>query len=173
MNDAAQGRVPIRRALVSVYDKSGLDALVRGLHEAGVALVSTGGSAALIEGLGLPVTRVEELTGFPECLDEYRLIARVRYLGQAAVPPWVSVRFYAGDSDMGGQLLGMMATQKALYPAEGEDVVLPLPDVPPAVKVGNTPVFVVVGDTKEDPSYKECRLDNNKASGSGKCNVAG
>ena len=35
----------------------------------GVELVSTGGSAALIEGLGLPVTRVEELTGFPECLD--------------------------------------------------------------------------------------------------------
>ena len=66
MSDA---RVPIRRALVSVYDKSGLEDLVRGLHDAGVALVSTGGSAALIEGLGLPVTRVEELTGFPECLD--------------------------------------------------------------------------------------------------------
>ena len=62
-------RIPIRRALVSVYDKAGLDDLVRGLHDAGVALVSTGGSAALIEGLGLPVTRVEELTGFPECLD--------------------------------------------------------------------------------------------------------
>src|ERR1044072_4807493 len=62
-------RVPIKRALVSVYDKSGLEDLVRGLHEAGVALVSTGGSAALIEGLGLPVTKVEERTGFPECLD--------------------------------------------------------------------------------------------------------
>lgn len=62
-------RVPIQRALVSVYDKTGLEDLVRGLHEAGVALVSTGGSAALIEGLGLPVTRVEDLTGFPECLD--------------------------------------------------------------------------------------------------------
>jgi phosphoribosylaminoimidazolecarboxamide formyltransferase/IMP cyclohydrolase len=62
-------RVEIRRALVSVYDKTGLEGLVRGLHEAGVALVSTGGSAALIESLGLPVTRVEELTGFPECLD--------------------------------------------------------------------------------------------------------
>jgi phosphoribosylaminoimidazolecarboxamide formyltransferase/IMP cyclohydrolase len=59
----------IRRALVSVYDKSGLEDLVRGLHEAGVALVSTGGSAALVEGLGVPVTRVEDLTGFPECLD--------------------------------------------------------------------------------------------------------
>lgn len=62
-------RIPIRRALVSVYDKSGLEELVRGLHDAGVALVSTGGSAALIERLGLPVTKVEDLTGFPECLD--------------------------------------------------------------------------------------------------------
>ncbi|WP_340537385.1 bifunctional phosphoribosylaminoimidazolecarboxamide formyltransferase/IMP cyclohydrolase [Nocardioides sp. GXZ039] len=62
-------QIPIRRALVSVYDKTGLDDLVRGLHDAGVELVSTGGSAARIESLGLPVTRVEELTGFPECLD--------------------------------------------------------------------------------------------------------
>jgi len=62
-------RRPVRRALVSVYDKAGLDELVTGLHDHGVALVSTGGSAARIEGLGLPVTRVEELTGFPECLD--------------------------------------------------------------------------------------------------------
>ena len=60
---------PVRRALVSVYDKTGLEDLVRGLREAGVALVSTGGSAALIESLGLPVTKVEDLTGFPECLE--------------------------------------------------------------------------------------------------------
>ncbi|MCY7395172.1 MAG: bifunctional phosphoribosylaminoimidazolecarboxamide formyltransferase/IMP cyclohydrolase [Nocardioides sp.] len=62
-------QVPVKRALVSVYDKTGLEDLARGLHDAGVALVSTGGSAALIEQLGLPVTRVEDLTGFPECLD--------------------------------------------------------------------------------------------------------
>ncbi len=62
-------RVPLQRALVSVYDKSGLEDLVTGLHEAGVTLVSTGGSAALIEGLGIPVTQVGDLTGFPECLD--------------------------------------------------------------------------------------------------------
>ncbi|MFJ9314777.1 bifunctional phosphoribosylaminoimidazolecarboxamide formyltransferase/IMP cyclohydrolase [Pimelobacter simplex] len=62
-------RIQIKRALVSVFDKTGLDDLVRGLHDAGVELVSTGGSAALIESLGLPVTKVEELTGFPECLD--------------------------------------------------------------------------------------------------------
>ncbi|QZY29890.1 bifunctional phosphoribosylaminoimidazolecarboxamide formyltransferase/IMP cyclohydrolase [Nocardioides coralli] len=66
-DDAA--RIEIRRALVSVYDKTGLEDLARGLHEAGVEIVSTGGSAALIEGLGIPVTKVEDLTGFPECLD--------------------------------------------------------------------------------------------------------
>jgi phosphoribosylaminoimidazolecarboxamide formyltransferase/IMP cyclohydrolase len=65
----SENRIPIRRALVSVYDKTGLEELVRGLHDAGVTLVSTGGSARLIEGLGLPVTKVEDLTGFPECLD--------------------------------------------------------------------------------------------------------
>ena len=60
---------PIKRALVSVYDKTGLEDLARGLHSAGVALVSTGGSAALIRSLDIPVTEVAELTGFPECLD--------------------------------------------------------------------------------------------------------
>jgi len=64
-----QDKIAIKRALVSVFDKTGLDELVKGLHEAGVELVSTGGSAALIESLGLPVTKVEDLTGFPECLD--------------------------------------------------------------------------------------------------------
>ncbi|WP_030485068.1 bifunctional phosphoribosylaminoimidazolecarboxamide formyltransferase/IMP cyclohydrolase [Nocardioides aequoreus] len=69
MTEVSQDQIAIRRALVSVYDKSGLEELVRGLHDAGVELVSTGGSARLIDGLGLPVTKVEDLTGFPECLD--------------------------------------------------------------------------------------------------------
>ncbi|CAL9508738.1 bifunctional phosphoribosylaminoimidazolecarboxamide formyltransferase/IMP cyclohydrolase [Streptomyces sp. enrichment culture] len=60
---------PIRRALISVYDKTGLEDLARGLHEAGVELVSTGSTAARIAAAGVPVTKVEELTGFPECLD--------------------------------------------------------------------------------------------------------
>ncbi|HET9380578.1 MAG TPA: bifunctional phosphoribosylaminoimidazolecarboxamide formyltransferase/IMP cyclohydrolase [Streptomyces sp.] len=60
---------PIRRALVSVYDKTGLEDLARGLHEAGVELVSTGSTASRIAAAGVPVTKVEELTGFPECLD--------------------------------------------------------------------------------------------------------
>ena len=61
-------RRPIRRALISVHDKSGLQDLARGLHEAGVAIVSTGSTAAVIASAGVPVTAVEELTGFPECL---------------------------------------------------------------------------------------------------------
>ncbi|MEU8681544.1 bifunctional phosphoribosylaminoimidazolecarboxamide formyltransferase/IMP cyclohydrolase [Streptomyces sp. NPDC048611] len=60
---------PIRRALVSVYDKSGLEELAQGLHAAGVQLVSTGSTASKIAAAGVPVTKVEELTGFPECLD--------------------------------------------------------------------------------------------------------
>jgi phosphoribosylaminoimidazolecarboxamide formyltransferase / IMP cyclohydrolase len=63
------GRRQIRRALVSVYDKSGLEELVTGLHAAGVAIVSTGSTAGRIADAGVPVTKVEELTGFPECLD--------------------------------------------------------------------------------------------------------
>jgi phosphoribosylaminoimidazolecarboxamide formyltransferase/IMP cyclohydrolase len=54
---------------VSVHDKTGLDDLARGLHEAGVALVSTGSTAAHIAEAGIPVTTVEDVTGFPECLD--------------------------------------------------------------------------------------------------------
>ena len=67
---------PVRRALVSVYDKTGLDELVRGLHEAGVELVSTGGSAARIDSLGIPVTRVEELT---EELEAHRAASGNRF----------------------------------------------------------------------------------------------
>ncbi|MFI6445473.1 bifunctional phosphoribosylaminoimidazolecarboxamide formyltransferase/IMP cyclohydrolase [Kitasatospora sp. NPDC050543] len=60
---------PIRRALVSVYDKTGLEELAKGLHAAGVELVSTGSTAGRIAAAGVPVTEVSELTGFPECLD--------------------------------------------------------------------------------------------------------
>jgi phosphoribosylaminoimidazolecarboxamide formyltransferase/IMP cyclohydrolase len=62
-------RKPIRRALISVYDKSGLVDLARGLHEAGVDIVSTGSTAKTIAASGVPVTPVEDVTGFPEVLD--------------------------------------------------------------------------------------------------------
>ena len=65
----SDGRRPIKRALVSVYDKTGLDDLARILGAAGVTIVSTGSTARTIAATGVPVTQVEELTGFPECLD--------------------------------------------------------------------------------------------------------
>ena len=63
------GKRPIRRALISVYDKSGLIPLAQGLHEAGVDIVSTGSTAKAIASHGIPVTPVEFVTGFPEVLD--------------------------------------------------------------------------------------------------------
>ncbi|MDQ1697895.1 MAG: phosphoribosylaminoimidazolecarboxamide formyltransferase / cyclohydrolase [Frankiaceae bacterium] len=60
---------PIRRALVSVYDKTGLTELGAALAAAGVEVVSTGSTAARLRDAGVAVTPVEELTGFPECLD--------------------------------------------------------------------------------------------------------
>ena len=69
MSGTTENRRPIRRALISVYDKTGLEDLARGLHAAGVELVSTGSTAGRIADAGVPVTKVEELTGFPECLD--------------------------------------------------------------------------------------------------------
>ncbi|MGW0328870.1 bifunctional phosphoribosylaminoimidazolecarboxamide formyltransferase/IMP cyclohydrolase [Nocardia sp. NPDC003183] len=62
-------RKAIQRALVSVYDKTGLVELATGLHAAGVELVSTGSTAGKIAEAGIPVTKVEDLTGFPETLD--------------------------------------------------------------------------------------------------------
>lgn len=66
---AESTRRPVRRALLSVYDKSGLVELATALHAAGVELVSTGSTAGTVAAAGIPVTRVEDLTGFPECLD--------------------------------------------------------------------------------------------------------
>jgi phosphoribosylaminoimidazolecarboxamide formyltransferase / IMP cyclohydrolase len=58
----------IERALISVYDKTGLDVLARGLAELGAELVASGGTAAYLEELGLEVSRVEALTEVPEML---------------------------------------------------------------------------------------------------------
>jgi phosphoribosylaminoimidazolecarboxamide formyltransferase / IMP cyclohydrolase len=60
---------PIRRALISVYDKTGLEELVPALVAAGVEIVSTGSTAERVAALGAEVTPVEQVTGFPECLD--------------------------------------------------------------------------------------------------------
>ncbi len=65
----SEDRKAIKRALISVYDKTGLEHLARALNDAGVEIVSTGSTAAKIADLGIAVTPVEELTGFPECLE--------------------------------------------------------------------------------------------------------
>ncbi|HEY8295003.1 MAG TPA: bifunctional phosphoribosylaminoimidazolecarboxamide formyltransferase/IMP cyclohydrolase [Micrococcaceae bacterium] len=69
MSSTPLDRVPIRRALISVYDKTGLEELAAGLHAAGVTIVSTGSTAARIAAANIPVTGVEEVTGSPEMLD--------------------------------------------------------------------------------------------------------
>lgn len=69
MSDDERDRVPVRRALLSVSDKTGLIELGTALTAAGIELVSTGSTAAALRDAGLPVTEVAEVTGFPESLD--------------------------------------------------------------------------------------------------------
>ena len=59
----------IQRALISVSDKSGIADFARGLHALGVELLSTGGTAKLLEDAGIPVIEVSDFTGFPEMMD--------------------------------------------------------------------------------------------------------
>lgn len=65
----SEDRKAIKRALISVYDKTGLEELAQALDAAGVEIVSTGSTAAKIAALGINVTPVDQLTGFPECLE--------------------------------------------------------------------------------------------------------
>jgi phosphoribosylaminoimidazolecarboxamide formyltransferase/IMP cyclohydrolase len=61
--------LPARRALVSVFDKTGLDELARGLTRLGIEIVSTGGTLKSLQEKGIPVVAVADVTGFPEILD--------------------------------------------------------------------------------------------------------
>ncbi|MHC4469927.1 MAG: bifunctional phosphoribosylaminoimidazolecarboxamide formyltransferase/IMP cyclohydrolase, partial [Planctomycetota bacterium] len=58
-----------RRALLSVWDKTGIEEFAKGLESLGMTIVSTGGTAAALVGAGVGVMPVEEITGFPEMLD--------------------------------------------------------------------------------------------------------
>jgi phosphoribosylaminoimidazolecarboxamide formyltransferase/IMP cyclohydrolase len=66
---AAPAEVRVRRALLSVSDKTGIADFARGLAELGVELISTGGTLRELAGAGLAVRSVEEFTGFPEIMD--------------------------------------------------------------------------------------------------------
>ena len=59
----------VKRALISVFNKSGVESFAKGLTDMGVTVISTGGTAKLLNDSGIPVTQVEEVTGFPEMLD--------------------------------------------------------------------------------------------------------
>ena len=59
----------IKRALLSVSDKTDILPLAKSLHAANVTLLSTGGTYKTLQNAGIPVTEVASLTGFPECLD--------------------------------------------------------------------------------------------------------
>src|SRR6201996_3425942 len=62
--------VPVKRALISVFDKTGLKEFATALHrEFGVELISTGGTAKFLREAGLPVKDVSDVTGFPEMMD--------------------------------------------------------------------------------------------------------
>jgi phosphoribosylaminoimidazolecarboxamide formyltransferase/IMP cyclohydrolase len=65
----APGEVQVRRALLSVSDKTGIVDFARGLTELGVEIVSTGGTARELAGAGVPVRAIEDFTGFPEMMD--------------------------------------------------------------------------------------------------------
>lgn len=69
LSSLPQTPLQIKRALLSVSDKTGIAELAKTLHEAGVEIVSTGGTAKAIRENDIPVTDVSEITGFPECLD--------------------------------------------------------------------------------------------------------
>lgn len=89
----------------------------------------------------------------PQCGGAYGLVARVQNLGSASLPAGVVVGFYAGAAP--GTKLGEGVTQKTLYPAEAENVVLPLATAPVEK------VFAVVDDGMPAHAWHECRVDNN------------
>jgi phosphoribosylaminoimidazolecarboxamide formyltransferase/IMP cyclohydrolase len=60
---------PVRRALLSVSDKTGLSEFAQSLHALGVTLIGTGGTASTLEAMGIPVTEISRITGAPEILD--------------------------------------------------------------------------------------------------------
>ena len=78
----------MKRALVSVFHKDGLDEILKKLHSEGVSFVSTGGTQSFIESLGLPCDAVEDLTSYPSILG-----GRVRrFIRRCSVVSWLAAR---------------------------------------------------------------------------------
>jgi len=94
---------------------------------------------------------------FPVCTDGYAIVARVRNLGEAAVPPGVVVGFYDGDPSGAGTKLGEEVTTQTLYALGSEDLRLTLAAPP------TNQIYVIVDDDPSPKSWVECRPDNNIA----------
>ncbi len=90
----APDSAPVRRALISVFDKTGLIETARALIGLGVEIISTGGTRGAIAAAGLPVRDVAELTGFPEMMD-----GRVKTLHPAVHGGLLGVRGAPGHAD--------------------------------------------------------------------------
>jgi hypothetical protein len=91
----------------------------------------------------------------PRCVGPYALVATVRNLGTALLPAGVVVGFYQGAPGS-GTLLGTLTTQSVLFPAESEQLVMPMN------ALGDVTVYAVVDDTDvPHPEWAECRIDNN------------
>ena len=121
-----EGIALVRRALLSVWDKTGLADLARGLHAAGVELISTGSTARAIREAGVPVTEVSEVTGFPEIMD-----GRVKTLHPAIHAGLLADRSKAAHRDALAEhgIAGIDLLVSNLYPFRDTVAV---PDVDPA-----------------------------------------
>ena len=64
-----QGPTKVKRALISVFDKTGVVSLAQSLNSLGVEILSTGGTAATLKDASIPVTDVSDYTDFPEIMD--------------------------------------------------------------------------------------------------------
>ncbi len=106
---------PVRRALLSVSDKTGLVGFATALSRRGIELISTGGTASALRGSGLTVTDVAEVTGFPEMMD-----GRVKTLHPAVHGGLLALRSDKGHLDaMAGRGIGMIDLLAVnLYPFE-------------------------------------------------------
>ena len=119
----------MKRAFLSVTDKTGLVEFARELSALGYELVSTGGTQAALEKAGLKVVNVSEVTGFPECLD-----GRVKTLHPAVHAGLLAVRDNDGHmrrlAELGIEPIDVVAVN--LYPFK--ETIHPRPDVQEAVE---------------------------------------
>ena len=101
MSPSASSVKLIRRALLSVTDKTGLVDFARALAGFGVELVSTGGTARALRDAGLMVKDISDLTGFPEMLDGRVKTLHPKVHGGLLASPWTIAALAAGAGGLG------------------------------------------------------------------------